>query len=72
MVAKEIDEKINNGESLCMCFGLWGKNSFKIGDNRITEKQYDLARKRFEGKLVFTGDYGGLTKHYYKLNKPNN
>lgn len=67
MVAKEIDDKINNGKSLTMCFGLWGKNSFFIGENRITEKQYDSARERFKDKLEFSADYGGRTKHYYKL-----
>lgn len=67
MVAKEIDDKINNGKSLTMCFGLWGKNSFLIGENRITEKQYYSARERFKDKLEFSADYGGLTKHYYKL-----
>jgi hypothetical protein len=66
MTQKEIDKAINEGKELKIKFGIRSM-CFAIGTNRITEKQFDAASKRFEGKLDFTPVYGGLTTHIYKL-----
>lgn len=66
MTQKEIDKAINEGKELKLVFYIRSR-SFTIGTNRITEKQFDAARKRFEGKLDFTPIFSGLTTHIYKL-----
>ena len=68
MTSKEIDEKIKNGESLKVTFYIRSIN-YQIGDNRISESQYLKAKERFNGQLMFTNDFGGITKHYYTLFK---
>lgn len=65
---KEIDERINNGESLIAIFFI-KHMIFKIGEIRITEKQYNSAKERFMGKLDLKKDFSGITKHYYTLIK---
>ncbi len=65
---KEIDERINNGESLMITFYI--KNfGYNVGNIRITEKQYNSAKERFMGKLDLKTDFSGITKHYYTLIK---
>jgi hypothetical protein len=65
---KEIDERINNGESLIITFYI-KHLSYNVGDIRITEKQYNSAKERFMGKLDLKTDFSGMTKHYYTLIK---
>jgi hypothetical protein len=66
MTQKEIDKAINEGKELKLIFYI-RQRAYAIGTTKITEKQFDAARIRFEGKLDFTPVHSGLTTHIYKL-----
>jgi hypothetical protein len=65
---KEIDERINNGESLIITFFI-KHFGYNVGNIRITEKQYNSAKERFANNLELKTDFSGITKHYYTLIK---
>lgn len=68
MTKQEIDILIEAGEPLECFFGI-RKQTYSIGNKRITQKQFDEARKRFEGKLEFKHIGGGFNTHRYTLKK---
>jgi hypothetical protein len=68
MKEKEIEQKLLNGDSLKIHFGIRSV-SFQIGEKRITKNQFDKARDKFKDKLAFKADYSALTKHFYFLKK---
>jgi len=69
MTKKEINKRFENGEILTMSFGI-RQNTYSIGDNRITVRQFDSVRKEYKDNLNFKADYGGFTRHYYSYAIP--
>lgn len=66
MTKEEIDSLILEGKPLEAKFfprKIW----FSLGGNKITEKQFDAAKKRFEGRLDCKADFSGLTTHTYTI-----
>lgn len=68
MTAKEIDNKMTSGERLTVVFSI-RKRYYKIGKERITEKQFNAARERFKDRLECYQDFGGITEHHYTIKK---
>lgn len=68
MKEKEIEQELLNGKSLTIKF-LTRTNWFSIGEQGITEKQFDKIRDKYKDRLDFKADYSGMTRHYYTLNK---
>lgn len=70
MTQKEIDQKLKEGAEMIMFFGLL-KSLVYINSNsnrfRITEKQFQAAKKRHEGNMILHCNSKGLTQHIYKL-----
>ena len=71
MTKQEIDKLILAGEPLEMFFGST-KDIYSVGNYRITEKQFNEARKRFYGKLNFKINTGGFTRHIYTIKPQEN
>jgi len=68
MTKQDIDNLIEQGEPLEMHFGI-RKISHFLGFNSITSKQFDAAKKRFDGRLDFKHIGSGITIHRYTLKK---
>lgn len=68
MTREEIIQKLEAGETLKMTFGI-RNNYYNIGEEKITERQFNSMVKLYGDKLDFVNDFGGFTKHKYTLKK---
>lgn len=71
MTSQEIEQRLLDGESLIIRFGI-RKRYFCIGQDCITENKFDKIRAKYADKLDFKADHSGLTQHYYTLKKEQN
>jgi hypothetical protein len=63
-----IDTLLDDGRPLTRTF--YTRNvGYSIGTFKITERQFDAAIKRHDGKLKLTQDHSGFGKHHYHLIK---
>lgn len=67
MTAKEINQRIESGETMTCTFGLRSKNRYTLGGESITERQFNTAREKYKERLTCDMDFGGITKHHYTL-----
>lgn len=66
MKVKEVEERFLNGERIVKLF-YTRKVSHEIGGKRITEKQFDYIKEKYDTKFI--PEYGMVTKHYYSIKK---
>lgn len=66
MTINQMHQKLADGEPLILHFGI-RKQTFYIGSEIITEKQFDRMRAFYGDNLKFSSTHAGLTKHYYHL-----
>ena len=65
MNIEELVERFKNGETLQCYFGI-KKNTHSIGNEKITQKQFDLALSQFKkSEIKFELIASGFTRHNY-------
>lgn len=68
MTKEEIKTRFENGEIATNTFG-FRKNYYGLGNDRITEKQYNFIQKEFDGRYSYTIVAAGFTKHELRFKK---
>jgi hypothetical protein len=68
MTKKEVLQLLEEGHELCHAFFI-KRDEWSINGNRVTSKTAKCVLLT-EGVKLSTCDFSGITKHYYKIEKP--
>jgi hypothetical protein len=71
MTSQEIEQRLLEGESLIIRFGI-RKRYFCIGQECITENKFDKIFKKYDDELEFNSKKSMVTEHHYTLKQQQN
>ena len=67
MRKEEAEQLYLQGEQMVRTFKTWGGFYHNLGNNKISEKQFNYLRVKYLDKSDFVNDFGGMTKHIFNI-----